>query len=361
MRFLWILLGVVALVSLGVWVAVDLGGRPDVVGAGPVPPPPPPPPVSSLRQIVLPTDRANLDPDEPGVFQPTAAGSVASALYGSVRTTRSGNGLVASFHEGIDIAPMRRDSRGRPLDEVRVIADGTVVHINRRPGNSNYGNYVVVTHADPLGAVYSLYAHLAAVAPELSKGQHLEAGTVLGRLGSTPATIIPASRAHLHFEIGLIANSGFAGWFRAQRLTPDHGVFNGMNLQALDPLVFFAARRESSGFEFAEFLARVPVAFTLLVPMAAFPDYFKRYSSLWKGERFTGGWVVLACSENGTILGGRQATDEERQKTSGSRSVVLDVDEKVLGRNGCRLIVRQGGGWKLGPKGERWLEILQYQ
>lgn len=361
MRFLWILLGVVLLLALGVWVAVDLGGHRDPVpvGAGSVPPPPPP--VSALRQIVLPTERAVLDPDEPGVFQPTAAGSVSSALYGSVRTTRLGNGLVASFHEGIDIAPLRRDSRGRPLDEVRVIAEGTVAHINRQPGNSNYGNYIVITHPDPLGEVYTLYAHLAVVTPELRTGQRLVAGTVLGRMGNTPATIVPTGRAHLHFEIGLIFNSRFGGWFRAQRLKPDHGTFNGMNLQALNPLMFFAAQRESSCFEFAEFFGKVPAAFNLLTPMAALPDYFRRYPSLWKGERFAGGWVVLTCSENGAILGGRRASDQERQQVAGSRRVVIDVDEKALGRNGCRLIVRQEGVWKLGAKGERWMEILQYQ
>jgi hypothetical protein len=37
------------------------------------------------------------------------------------------------------------------------------------------------------------------------------------------------------------------------------------------------------------------------------------------------------------------------------------VEEEVLGRNGCRLIVRQNGRWVLGSKGERWQEILRYQ
>jgi murein DD-endopeptidase MepM/ murein hydrolase activator NlpD len=319
------------------------------------------PPVSSLRRIVLPTERETLDPEVPGVFQSTAAGTVQSALYGSVRTARLGKGLAASFHEGVDIAPVRRDARGRPLDEVRVIADGTVAHINRQPGNSNYGNYIVVTHSDPLGEIYSLYAHLAAVTTELRTGQRVTAGDVLGLMGNTPSVNIPVSRSHLHFEIGLICNARFGGWFRAQRLTPDHGVFNGMNLQALDPLVFFAVQRDSSDFEFGQFLRKVPTAFSVLVPMTALPDYFKRYPSLWKGERFGGGWAVLSCSENGTVLAGRQAVDSEIRGAVGSRCVVLEVDEKVLGRNGCHLIVPQKGHWRLGPKGERWLEILRYQ
>lgn len=358
---LWALLIVVVLLALGVWYGHDrVGWRQAVPGADRTVIPAPPP-ESAFRRIVFPTERNELDPDLPGVFQPTAAGSVTSALYGSVRTARLGKGMAASFHEGIDIAPMRRDSRGRPLDAVRVIADGKVAHINRQPGNSNYGNYVVITHFDPLGQVYTLYAHLAAVAPDLRTGQQITAGTVLGLMGNTPTAIIPAARSHLHFEVGLILNSRFGIWFRGQRLKPDHGEFNGQNLQALDPQVFFATQRDSSHFEFGEFLGKVPGAFNLLTSMVVLPDYFSRYPSLWKGERFAGGWVVLSCSENGTVLAGRQASEQEIRALAGGRRMVFDVDEQALGRNGCRLIVRQNGQWKLGSKGERWLEILQYQ
>ncbi len=358
---LWVLLFVVVLLALGVWYGHDRVGCRNEAPVAARTVPPAPPPESAFRRIVFPTERNDLDPDVPGVFQPTVAGNVTSALYGSVRTVRLGKGLVASFHEGNDIAPMRRDSRGRPLDVIHVIADGTVAHINRQPGNSNYGNYVVITHFDPLGQVYTLYAHLAAVAPDLQTGQQITAGTVLGLMGNTPTTIIPAARSHLHFEVGLILNSRFGAWFRAQRLTPDHGEFNGQNLQALDPQVFFAVQRDSSRFEFGEFLGKVPRAFNLLTSMTTLPDYFRRYPSLWKGERFAGGWGVLSCSENGTVLAGRQAAEQEIRALAGARRMVFDVDEKVLGRNGCRLIVRQDGRWKLGSKGERWLEILQYQ
>jgi murein DD-endopeptidase MepM/ murein hydrolase activator NlpD len=358
---LWALLIVVVLLGLGVWYGRDRVGCRSEAPVADRTAPPAPPPESAFRRIVFPTDRNELDPDVPGVFQPTVAGTVTSALYGSVRTVRLGSGLAASFHEGLDIAPLRRDARGRPLDAIRVIADGKVAHINRQPGNSNYGNYVVITHFDPLGEVYTLYAHLAAVAPDLRTGQQITAGTVLGLMGNTPTAIIPVARAHLHFEVGLILNSRFGAWFRGQRLKPDHGAFNGQNLQALNPQVFFAVQRDSSRFEFGEFLDKVPRAFNLMTSMAALPDYFRRYPSLWKGERFAGGWVVLSCAENGTILAGRQASEQEIRSRAGARNLVFDVEEEVLGRNGCRLIVRQNGRWVLGSKGERWQEILRYQ
>src|ERR671925_1916859 len=55
--------------------------------------------------------------------------------YGFVRdpTDTAGGVVYTRFHEGIDIRPVHRDARGEPLDEVRAIADGKVVHINLMP------------------------------------------------------------------------------------------------------------------------------------------------------------------------------------------------------------------------------------
>lgn len=354
--------GVLVLASLGLSGCGERGGcrREAPTVAADAPPAPPVPRDSAFRQIVRPTGRQDLDPDIPGVFQPTAAGGVQSALYGSVRTARVGKGLMPSFHEGIDIAPLQRDAHGRPADVVRAIADGTVAYINRHAGNSNYGNYVVLTHEDPLGEVYTLYAHLAAIAPDLGVGAHVRAGTPVGLMGNTPTTIIPAGRAHLHFEVGLIANKRFGAWFRAQRMTPDHGAFNGINLQGLDPLAFFRTQAEAGEFRFERFLRDVPKAFEILVPARSQWDYFRRYARLWSGPEYQGGAMVLSCSENGTVLAGRAATADEMAGVGGKRPAVLSVDEKVLGRNGCRLVVRDHGVWRLGQKSEQWLEILAY-
>src|SRR5512132_3933667 len=52
--------------------------------------------------------------------------------YGFVRdpTDTPGGVVYTRFHEGIDIRPIHRDAHGEPLDEVRAIADGKVVHVN---------------------------------------------------------------------------------------------------------------------------------------------------------------------------------------------------------------------------------------
>lgn len=323
--------------------------------------PTPPPPVRAFQDARYPTGQDVLqDPATPGVFQPTAAGNAASALFGSVRSTVVGGRLMPSFHEGIDIAPQQRDRRGQPLDDIKAVADGRVGHVNRASGNSNYGNYVVLVHEDPLGEVYTLYAHLAEVASGLQRGTTVSKGMVLGRMGHTPTTIVPVSRAHLHFEVGLISNVRFGDWFRAQRLKPDHGNFNGWNLLAVDPRAFFKAQRASPEFEFMTYVRTIPVAFELLASTPHPIDYFRRYPGLWLGAPSSGGWVVLACSENGVPLSGRNATADEVRAAGTRRTVVLKTDPAVIGRNGARLVVKDGSAWRLGQSGVRWLDILTY-
>lgn len=360
MRVLAVLL-VAAAVVIGAWMLRGPGGC-DKTLTFPAPAPlMSEPKVSAFRQVVFPTDQQGLlDKPRAGVFQPTASGNIQSALYGSVRTVQAGKGLAASFHEGIDIAPLRRDVRGMPADPVYAVASGRVGYLNRVAGNSNYGIYVVLLHDDPVGEVYTLYAHLASVEPAILSGTTVAAGTVLGRMGNTSTALIPASRGHLHFEIGLFTNARFGEWYRAQRLKPDHGLFNGYNMLALNPIEFFLEQRGGGDFSFASFLRGVPVAFELLAPVGHSLDYFRRYPGLWEGEKGTTGWVVLSCSENGTPLRGRAAEASEVRLVRSRQPVVLSANAEVLGRNGCHLVQRDGSRWRVGAKGTRWLEILTY-
>jgi murein DD-endopeptidase MepM/ murein hydrolase activator NlpD len=353
--FVLVLLGIAAWVYFGGREPVDPGAQGRSGSLAQVPPVK----ILPFERVVTPTARERLDPSSPDAFQPTASGKPESALFGSVRTVSIGSHLYSSFHEGIDIAPLHRNVRGLPLDEVRAVAAGSVGYINRHPGNSNYGIYVVVMHDDPLGRVYTLYAHLAKVPAELRPGQAVEAGTILGTLGNTPAATIPLARAHLHFEVGVIGNGRFDRWFREQRQTPDHGLYNGLNLFACDPLVFFRVM-ESGGNAFQALLAEIPPAFELMIPAGKPLDYFRQYPGLWNGEPFSGAWMVIKASENGALLAGRMATPEEIRQAVSRKPVVLKVDAKVLGRNGCRLVVNDKGRWRLGEKGARWLEILEY-
>ncbi|MEI7437116.1 MAG: M23 family metallopeptidase [bacterium] len=317
---------------------------------------------AALRPILsdagFPTPQTNLLAASPaGIFMPTAAGNPNSGLFGSVRTHASG---AAQFHEGIDIAPFQRGHGGKALDEIFAIADGTLAYLNRTPGNSNYGRYLVLLHGDPLGEVYTLYAHLADFTPGLTPGQRLRRGAVLGRMGNSSSSAISVERSHLHFEIGLLLNRRFEPWFHAQRLTPDHGIWNGWNLTGVDPLAFYRARDEDSALSFARFIDRIPAAFEIILRTRTRPEYFGRYSGLWKGPAETGGAIVVRASENGLPLGGRPATPAEANRLGHDTAQVLSVNAATLGRNGAHLIASKNGVWSMAKGGEQWRQILLY-
>src|SRR5215510_6625491 len=129
---------------------------------------------SQVLDLVLPTDNDALflgdgsafyqyvDREYSGVKSTPWEGG----QYGFVRDPKStGGGVVYTrFHEGIDIRSVHRDANGEPLDEVRAIADGQVVHVSLVPGYSNYGKYVVIEHRWDGSNYYSLYGHLSSIA-----------------------------------------------------------------------------------------------------------------------------------------------------------------------------------------------------
>lgn len=315
----------------------------------------------SLRKMGYPTDRKSLAVrEDSGDFRPTASGRIESALYGSVRTERNGKGLIPSFHEGIDIAPLHTNDRGRPQDTVMAVADGTVAYANRIAGNSNYGKYVVLRHASSLGALYTLYAHLAQIATGVKAGQAVKTGDSLGIIGNTSSSPIPMARAHLHFELGFMANAHYDQWYHAHKLKPDHGIFNGGNLLGIDPLAVFERQQEDAAFTFTEYFKTIPPAFEIVLVTLRCPDYFRRYPTLWDGPAFGGRGIVLAVSENGLPLRGWNAVEPDMQEQGKNQWRIRNVNAAALGRNGCRLIVCRRGIWTLSAAGEQWLEILTY-
>lgn len=87
-----------------------------------------------------------------------------------------------AFHGGVDF----RDAYGAP---VRATSAGKVISAGR---NGGYGNMVEIDHG---AGITTRYAHMSAIL--VSEGQHVEAGTVVGRLGSTGRSTGP----HLHYEV----------------------------------------------------------------------------------------------------------------------------------------------------------------
>jgi murein DD-endopeptidase MepM/ murein hydrolase activator NlpD len=88
------------------------------------------------------------------------------------------------LHEGVDIA-------GPTGTKVLAVSDGIV----KRSGESpSYGRYVEVEHGVGLT---SFYAHLGKIERGMKKGAFVEAGSPVGRMGSSGTSTGP----HVHFEI----------------------------------------------------------------------------------------------------------------------------------------------------------------
>src|ERR1700676_3433049 len=128
--------------------------------------------------------------------------------YGFVRDPiETASGIIYTrFHEGIDIRPLQRDAQGEPLDEVRAIADGKVVHTNPVPGYSNYGRYIVIEHTWNGSPYYSLYGHLSSIRAQT--GQSVRKGEPIAVMGHTGAGL-NTDRAPLHFELNLMLTRNF--------------------------------------------------------------------------------------------------------------------------------------------------------
>ncbi|MFU8893914.1 MAG: M23 family metallopeptidase [Luteolibacter sp.] len=197
--------------------------------------------------------------------------------YGYVRTPIRVRGevVMTRFHEGIDIAPVKRDRAGNPLDLIMSIADGTVVYASNIAGRSNYGKYIVVEHEWEGASVVSLYAHLAEITCE--PGDKVKAGSVLGRMGYTGVGL-NRTRAHLHLELGFVLHTRYEAWHRAGGLSPNHhGIYNGMNIAGADVAAFFLAHRENPDIKFSEFIASQPVHFKVVVPGGETPEFVARH------------------------------------------------------------------------------------
>jgi len=198
--------------------------------------------------------------------------------YGFVRDpTDTPGGLVYTrFHEGIDIRSLHRDANGEPLDEVRAIADGRVVHASLVAGYSNYGKYVVIEQHWDGSNYYSLYGHLSSIA--VQSGEMVKRGQRIAVMGYT-GTGLNRERAHLHLELDLMFSRQFEAWYNTFfRNDPNqHGIYNGMNLAGLDVARLFLALRKNPALTIPGFLNDEEAFYKVAVPKARHFDLLKLY------------------------------------------------------------------------------------
>ncbi|MGH7976906.1 MAG: M23 family metallopeptidase [Limisphaerales bacterium] len=272
------------------------------------------------------------------------------------------------IHEGLDIRHLHTDRHGEPTDPIMATADGTVVYFNTRPSLSNYGNYIVIRHVVEGIEIYSLYAHLSAVRPGLKIGEAVKAGEAIATMGRTSNTAerIAKWRAHVHFELNVLINDNFAAWFKKNfpHERNDHGEWNGLNLNGLDPReILLDERAQGKNFSLLNFIRGQTALCRVLVRATNFP-YLKRYPMLVlknpvaEKEGIAGYEIALNYNGVAFELMPRAASEIK----SRAKFQLLSVNEAEEKANPCRhLVVKRNGHWELANEGLRELELLTYR
>ncbi len=293
-------------------------------------------------------------------FAPTAPDKPwMTGSFGCVRTDGR------QMHEGLDIRCLQRDRHGEPTDPVMATADGTVVYFSNKPALSNYGKYVVIRHIIEGIEIYSLYAHLSEIQSGLAIGKSVKAGEVIATMGRTSNTSerITKDRAHVHFELNVFINEGFANWY--QQTFPnqrnDHGIWNGQNLDGLDAReILLAEHNPVTKFSLLNFIRGQTELCRVLVRSTNF-HYLKRYPMLVlpnpvaEKEGVAGYEVALNYNAVPFALMPRAASEIH----GSGRIQLLSVNEEEERANPCRhLVVRRNSHWQLTDTGIRELELL---
>jgi murein DD-endopeptidase MepM/ murein hydrolase activator NlpD len=276
--------------------------------------------------------------------------------YGFVRNpVPTGSGLIFTrLHEGIDIRPLQRDASGEPLDPVRAIAAGMVVHTNQATGYSNYGKYVVVEHTFDGCHYYSLYGHLSSIA--VHNGQRVQPRDQLGIMGHTGEGLNQA-RAHVHLELNLMLSRHFEAWHdNFFKNDPNrHGRYNGLNLAGLDIARLYLALQKRPALTIPEFLAEEETLYRVLLPASRNFDLAKFYPWMvrQKTEGEMGSWEV-SFNRAGVPLkiqaNAKSVSEPELSymKPSGAGAALL-TNDRVSGH---------GASARLTEKGQQFMRLL---
>ena len=232
------------------------------------------------------------------------------------------------------------------------------------PGESSYGRYVVLEHPGVAPAVYTLYAHLARIAPELRVGRDVAAGAVLGVMGhSSGGYMIPRERSHLHFEIGVVVTHQFQAWYDRRRFGSrnEHGIWNGMNLLGIDPLAFYDDWRARRIDTVLDFFQRMPAVVRVRIATYRKPDFVTRYPALLTKPLPLGpvaGWEI-SFNATGVPFAWTplQSTDVAGLRFDQPQIVAVDADLERRERSKS-LAVSQRGRWVIGKDLETVLQQL---
>jgi hypothetical protein len=304
-------------------------------------------------------------------FQPTVEGTTDSGMFGCIRSHGH------RFHKGIDIKCLERDRYGEPVDPVHAAADGEVAFVNAKPGLSNYGRYIVIEHVWDGVQVCTLYAHLREIAAGISTGQLVKKGQVIAMLGHSANTRegISRDRAHLHFEIDLLLSPNFYIWYpKHVPDAPPFGNFNGQNLAGMDPAALLRAYAANHNLNFAEYVSKQPIAFTVLVGARPFP-WLRLHPEQVQPVPIESGQAhgnTIAYEIGLTAWGlpvtvwpraAGEISESQRHLLERSVPVLARASDAELSQWTCGELVkrsRSGDGWALTERGREWLEMITF-
>ena len=290
-------------------------------------------------------------------LQHAGSGDPESGGFGGVR---SGG---AQFHEGLDIKCLTRDRRGEPTDPVFAAMSGVVRHISTSAGDSSYGRYIVLEHPEQTPGIYTLYAHLARIAPGLATGDRVNRGQTLGTMGhSSGGYVIPRDRAHLHFEMGVMVTREFAAWYARKGFgSPnDHGLWNGMNLMGFDPLDFLGKWQAKKVNTFRDYFTTMEPAVRLRLSTRQVPDFVLRYPSLLTRPipANVAGWEIT-LNWTGIPYAWTPLSVMETIGLSPNQPKFVEVDSSIQRRSRSKsLVVSRRGNWAPGKDLEEVLQQL---
>ncbi|HMG06219.1 MAG TPA: M23 family metallopeptidase [Chthoniobacterales bacterium] len=278
--------------------------------------------------------------------------------YGFVRNpVETPSGIVYTrFHEGIDIKPLQRDASGEPLDPVRAIAAGVVVHTNAVVGFSNYGRYVVVEHRWDGCGYYSLYAHLNSISVHV--GQRVQQRDQIGVMGHTGEGLNQA-RAHLHLELNLMLSRKFEAWHDFfSKNDPNHqGLYNGINLMGLDIARLYLELRKRPSLTIREFLSEEETFYRVLVPASKHFDLAQFYPWMVAGKT---GERAVSWEISFNSVGVPLKIEPSAKQVAGPELSYLKksaIDPSYLSRG---QIAGRGEGAHLTEKGKQFMRLLIY-
>jgi hypothetical protein len=158
---------------------------------------------------------------------------------------------------------------------------------------------------------------------------------------------IPKDRAHLHFEIGLVATRDFSSWYLWKKFgSPnEHGPYNGMNLLGIDANDFLREWRSGKVDNFQEYFDRMRAVVRVRVATSRVPDFITRYPALLRRPLPAGpvaGWEI-ECNATGLPFAWTPLGPTDVMAMRPNIAQIVSVEAAALRAYRCKSLAKPRG------------------